>query len=64
VVLESADGTFCGVASMDTGWNKLEIDALVAHVLLEDGGSFVVEAIQNGTEPGSDEDSDCFLVGR
>ena len=42
MIFERSDGAFCGIATMDTWGNELEIDVFVAHVLLEDGGTFVV----------------------
>jgi hypothetical protein len=48
MVLERANGSFGSVASMTAGRDKLEINALVHHEVLQDLGSFVVEALELG----------------
>ena len=58
MVLESANGALGGVAAMDAWGHELESDGLVAHVLLEEDGGFVVEAIELGAKTSSDEDGD------
>jgi hypothetical protein len=35
VIFEGLDGAFSGVAGMDTGWDKLEIDFLLLHAGFE-----------------------------
>jgi hypothetical protein len=58
MVLESANGALGGVAAMDAWGHELESNGLVAHVLLEEDGGFVVEAIELGAKTSSDEDGD------
>ena len=41
----------------------MEVNVLVAHVLLEDVGALVVKALEYRAEPGGDEDCQGFLVG-
>jgi len=42
VVFPGADGSFCGVASVDVGGHELEVDGLFSHVGFQGVGGFVV----------------------
>jgi hypothetical protein len=52
-ILEGANGAFGRVILVNAGWNKLEVDVLLNDKIFEDGGAFVVEAMQLWTEAGS-----------
>ena len=45
MVFESADGLFCGVASMNVWWDELVLDLLLGHEAFESGGCYVVELL-------------------
>eukprot|EP00980_Cylindrotheca_fusiformis_P017525 scaffold5497_cov135-Cylindrotheca_fusiformis.AAC.4 len=51
VVLEGADGSFSGVAAVDSWWGQLEVNLFLANVVLEDGAGLVVKALELGSEP-------------
>lgn len=44
VVLESADGTFSCIATVEVWWCHLEVSILVTHEFLQDVGALIVEA--------------------
>jgi hypothetical protein len=48
VVFECADGAFGGVATVDAGRRKLEIDVFLAEELFQGVGAFIVEALEAG----------------
>ena len=50
MVLEGADSAFGGIAAVHTWWNKLEVDFLLVHKVLQELGAFVVEALELGLE--------------
>jgi hypothetical protein len=50
VIFEGADGTFCGIAAMDAGRYQLEVNIFFRHVILEDLGTFIVEALELGAK--------------
>jgi len=45
VVLERADCSFSGIASVHVWGHQLEIDVFISHELLQHVGAFVVEAL-------------------
>ena len=55
VIFECANCTFSGVAPMDTGRDKLEVDGFFAEKGLQGFGALVVEALELGTMTGGDE---------
>ena len=63
VVLKGADGAFGGVAAVDPGRSKLEVDALLGHVGLKDGGGFVVKFLELGAKAVGTEEVGGTLVG-
>lgn len=63
VVLEGPDGAFCGIAAVDAGGYELEVYVLFAHVVLQDGGGFVVKALEARAQAGGNEDGKGCLVG-
>ena len=52
MVLECTDGLFGSIASMNMWWDKLIIDVLLCHEVLEELGAFIIEALQHGLETG------------
>ena len=52
VILEGSDGTFGGIAAMDAGGSKLEVNVLMAEKLLQGLGTFIVKALQERLEAG------------
>ena len=46
MVFERSDGSFGGVAAVDVWRSELEVDVLCLHELLECGGCFVVEFLE------------------
>ena len=52
MVFEGADGSLSGIATVDSRWDKLIVDCLSSEEVLEDGGAFVVEALELWAESG------------
>eukprot|EP00980_Cylindrotheca_fusiformis_P014021 scaffold3668_cov97-Cylindrotheca_fusiformis.AAC.5 len=50
MILEGSDGSFGGVAAVDSRWGQLEINVFLADVVLEDGAGFIIEALELGPE--------------
>ena len=46
MVLEGLDGSFCGIDTVLVGWYELPFDILLAEVLGDGMGSFIVEDIE------------------
>ena len=57
VVFEGVDGTFGGIAVVDVRGDKLKINLLLMHELLENVGLFIVEALEVGAETRLDKKS-------
>ena len=55
VVFEGTDGPFGGVATVDVGWHKLEIDFFLGEVLFQEGRGFIVKEMEFWAESGVDE---------
>jgi hypothetical protein len=49
MVFECANSTFSSIATMNSWWNKLEVDSLIMHKILEHGGAFIVKSLELGT---------------
>jgi hypothetical protein len=50
VILECANGTFSGIAAMDTRWHELELDLLIMEELFECSRAFVVKSLKEWTK--------------
>jgi hypothetical protein len=55
MVLERADGSFCGIPSMDARGYKLIVHVFFLEKILENSGAFVVEALQARAKASFDE---------
>ena len=63
MVLAGSNCSFCGIASVDARWGQLEVDVLRVKVILEDGGAFVVQAVELGFEASLHHDGVAALEG-
>ena len=63
VVLECANGSFSRIPSVHVGWSQLVINIFVLHVLFEDGGCFIVKALEEGAQASSTQPIVALLVG-
>lgn len=63
MVLECANGSFSRIPSVHVGWNQLVINIFVLHVLFEDGGCFIVKALEKGAQASSTQPLVALLVG-
>jgi hypothetical protein len=63
MILESTDTSFSSVAAVDLWWYQLEVDFFVGHVLFEYFGAFVIEALEPGSEAGSNKSLVELFVG-
>jgi hypothetical protein len=43
IIFKSPDGSLVGIVAMHVRWHQLEVDAFFVHVLLDEGGGFIVE---------------------
>jgi len=51
MIFECANSPFCSIATMDMGWDQLEVHMLSGHELLEGMGCFIIQALKLGAEP-------------
>eukprot|EP00980_Cylindrotheca_fusiformis_P000017 scaffold5_cov98-Cylindrotheca_fusiformis.AAC.4 len=63
VVFEGPDGSFGGIATMDSRWGQLEVDVFLADVFLENGAGFIVKALELGSESAGYQEGVKLLVG-
>ena len=63
MVFERADCAFSGIAAVHAGGGKLKVDVRTMQEIFEDGRGFIVEALEFGLEPGSDEGMEGRFVG-
>lgn len=63
MIFERADGALGGVASMNSGWDELEVDGFVFHELFHLVGALVVEALDFGLKACLDEAGMDEFVG-
>ena len=63
VVFESANGSFSRIPLVHVGWSQLVINIFVLHVLFEDGGCFIVKALEEGAQASSTQPIVALLVG-
>lgn len=55
MILERANGTFGRICTVDSWCDELEGNAFLVEKLFQYRGTFVVEALQFGSQPGQDE---------
>jgi hypothetical protein len=52
VIFEGSDGVFGGIAVMDSGWHKLEVNVFLVQKLFQGFSTFVVKALEAGLKAG------------